>query len=79
MGLQANVLHSLEEAGIDGWFEEGNVLCVDVSDFNDNELNFFAAANNPLVNKEWGFLGRADGAARFVLCEMDQEMDENDY
>ena len=79
MGLQAEVCNRLEEAGIDAWFEEHNVLCVDVSDFNDNELNFFAAANDCLVNKEWGFLGRADGTARFVLCELDQEMDENDY
>ena len=73
------MLHSLEEAGIDAWFEEENILCVEVSDFNGNELNFFAAANDCLVNKEWGFFGSADGTARFVLCEMDQEMDENDY
>ena len=78
MGLQADVLHSLEEAGIDGWFEEHNVLCVDVSDFNDNELNFFAAANDCLVNKEWGMIA-STGTAKFVLCEIGQEMDENDY
>ena len=79
MGLQASVCHDLECIGVDAWFEEGNVLCADEHDFIYDRLGFFEAANNCLVNKEWGFLGRADGAARFVLCEMDQEMDENDY
>lgn len=79
MGLQAEVCHRLEEAGIDAWFEEGNVLCVDNSDFVFNESNFFEAANDCLVNKEWGylFLDRTDGTARFILCE--RKVNENDY
>ena len=78
MGLQAEVCHDLECIGVDAWFEEGNVLCADEHDFIYNRLGFFEAANNCLINKEWGMIS-CTGTAKFVLCDIGQEIDENDY